>query len=155
MCTKYWCKFVIFLYTLLPSLSGRWVGMVQNEGEEQKKVFLSAWCSVQGFEHVADTRPGPQLLPGKGPSPRGATGPQPPGCWLVICHPSWWWEGLGAELALGTGCSFRESDGSNFALIFRDSLWVFSGWPLQACQVCLYYPDLSSSFFLPSTCCRK
>lgn len=88
MCTKYWCKFVIFLYTHLPSLSGRWVGRVQSEGEEQKEMFLSAQCSVQGFKCVADTRPGPQPLPGKGPSPHGATGPRPPGCWLVICHPS-------------------------------------------------------------------
>lgn len=64
-------------------------------------------------------------------------------------------EGLGAELGLRTGCSFWESDGSNFTLIFQDLLWVLSGWLLQACQGCLYYPDLSSSFSLPSTCCRK
>lgn len=134
---------------------------MQSEGEEGGKIALSARRRVQGFKRVADSRPGTWWLPWPlAAAWQGSLAPW--GCrtsatWLLAgdLSSSLVAEGLGAELDLGTGCSFRESDGSSFALIFQDLLRVLSGWLLQACQDCLYYPDLSSGFSFPSACCRK
>lgn len=153
---------MIFLHTFLPSVSGRWVGRVQSKGRGGGgKKALSAQHSMQGLERVAGSRPGTLRLPWP-PAAAWQGSLAPPGrrtsaTWLLAgdLSSSLMAEGLGAELALGTGCSFRESDGSSFALVFRDLLRVLSGWLLQACQVCLYYPDLRSGFSFPSAHCRK
>jgi len=112
---------------------------------------------MQGFKRVAASRPGTQRLPW--PSTAAWQGSLAP--WGYRTSATWLLAGdlssspMVEGLALGTGCSFRESDGSSFALVFRELLWVFSDWLLQVCQVCLYYPDLSSGFSFLSTRCHK
>lgn len=98
------------------------------------KIALSARRSMQGFERGADSRPGTERLPW--PLATAWQGSLTPwGCrtlatWLLAgdLSSSLMAEGLGAELDLGTGCSFRESDGSSFALIFlrfiADPQWL-------------------------------
>lgn len=110
---------------------------------------------MQGFELVAGSRPGTLWLPWP-PAPAWQGSVTPWGhrtsATLLLAgnvSSSQLVEGLGAELALGTGCSFWESDGSSFPPIFGDLLRVLTGWFFQACQVCLYYPDVWSVFTFP------
>lgn len=118
---------MIFLCSLLPSLSGRWVGSVQSkegQGDRRKTHSYQPGTAYRGSsmwlapDLAHCSCPGAWLLPGKGPlTPWGC---RTLGIWLLAgdLSSSLMTEELGAELLLETGCSFWESDGSSFVLFF-------------------------------------
>lgn len=109
------------------------MGRLKRKREEGGEEALSAWCSLQGFKRMNGSRPDTLQMPW----PLAATWQgslAPWGCrtsatWLLAgdLSSSMMAEWLGAELALGTGCSSWESDGSSFVFSLRDLLQVLIG----------------------------